>query len=216
MQEYRIEKGGAALPTDLCVLLQDVETATIGHTEHFGFLNTGIRPVLPAKVIGQALTVAAPGRDGVIIYKAIDLIRPGDVLVIARVDGDDIACVGGGVATAAKARGAAAIIVDGPCTDVEEIVGSGLPVWCCGVSAKTTNRAFRTGGSINVPVACAGTAVLPGFAVLADTSGIFVADRSRMRSLAEAALKRQERSARLRAHLAAGHSIFAYDEGQSQ
>ena len=216
MQEYRIEKGGAPLPTDLCVLLQDVETATIGHTEHFGFLHTGIRPVLPAKVIGQALTVAAPGRDGVIIYKAIDLIRPGDVLVIARVDGEDIACVGGGVATAAKARGAAAIIVDGPCTDVEEIVASGLPVWCHGVSAKTTNRTFRIGGSINVPVACAGTAVLPGFAVLADTSGIFVADRSRMRSLAEAALKRQERSVPLRAHLAAGHSIFAYDEGQSQ
>ncbi len=213
MQEYRIEKGGASLPTDLCAQLQDVETATIGHTEHFGFLNTGIRPVLPAKVIGQALTVAAPGRDGVIIYKAIDLIRPGDVLVIARIDGDDIACVGGGVATAAKARGAVAIIVDGPCTDVEEIVASGLPVWCRGVSAKTTNRAFRIGGSINVPVACGGTAVLPGFAVLADSSGVFVAERSRMCSLGEMALKRQQRSARLRAHLEAGHSIFDFKEG---
>ncbi|MDH0117970.1 RraA family protein, partial [Rhizobium pusense] len=137
-------------------------------------------------------------------------------LVISRIDGDDIACVGGGVATAAKARGAAAIIVDGPCTDVEEIIASGLPVWCRGVSAKTTNRTFRIGGSINVPVACGSTAVLPGFAVLADNSGVFVADRSLMRSLGEAALKRQERSARLRAHLAAGHSIFTYDEGHSQ
>jgi 4-hydroxy-4-methyl-2-oxoglutarate aldolase len=216
MQEYRIEKGGVPLPTDLCVLLQDVETATIGHTEHFGFLNKGIRPVLPAKVIGQALTVAAPGRDGVVIYKAIDLVRPGDVLVIARIDGDDIACVGGGVATAAKARGAAAIVVDGPCTDVEEILALGLPVWCRGVSAKTTSRTLQTGGSINVPVACGGTAVLPGFAVLADNSGIFVAERERMRSLGEMALKRQQRSVRVRAHLEAGHSIFDFKEGHSQ
>ncbi|WP_332304893.1 RraA family protein [Rhizobium sp. GR12] len=216
MQEYRIEKGGVPLPTDLCVLLQDVETATIGHTEHFGFLNTGIRPVLPAKVIGQALTVAAPGRDGVVIYKAIDLVRPGDVLVIARIDGDDIACVGGGVATAAKARGAAAIVVDGPCTDVEEILALGLPVWCRGVSAKTTSRTLQTGGSINVPVACGGTAVLPGFAVLADNSGIFVAERERMRSLGEMALKRQQRSVRVRAHLETGHSIFDFKEGHSQ
>lgn len=216
MEQYRTKPGEPPLPTDLCALLRDVETATIGHTEHLGFLSTSIRPVCSVKVAGQALTVAAPGRDGVVIYKAIDLLQPGDVLVISRIDGDDIACVGGGVATAAKARGAAAIIVDGPCTDVEEIVASGLPVWCRGVSAKTTNRTFRIGGSINVPVACGGTAVLPGFAVLADNSGIFVADRSLMRSLGEAALKRQERSARLRAHLAAGHSIFTYDEGHSQ
>lgn len=214
MEQYRTKRR-APLPTDLCALLRDVETATIGHTEHLGFLSTSLRPVCSAKVTGQALTVAAPGRDGVVIYKAIDLLQPGDVLVIARIDGDDIACVGGGVATAAKARGAAAIIVDGPCTDVEEIVASGLPVWCRGVSAKP--RTGHSGLRIHQrSAACGGTVVLPGFAVLADNSGIFVADRSRMRSLGEAALKRQERSARLRAHLAAGHSIFAYDEGQSQ
>jgi len=216
MEQYRIKKGGAPLPTALCALLQDVETATIGHIEHLGFLSPSLRPVCSAKVIGQALTVAAPGRDGTVIYKAIDLLQPGDVLVIARIDGDDIACVGGGVATAARARGAAAIIVDGPCTDVEEIMASGLPVWCRGVSSKTTNRTFRIGGSINVPVACGGTAVLPGFAVLADNSGIFVADRIMMQGLGETALTRQERSVRLRAHLAAGHSIFDFKESQPQ
>ena len=216
MEKYRIEKEGASLPADLCALLKGVETATIGHTEHLGFLSTDIRPVLSTKVIGQALTVAAPGRDGVVIYKAIDLLRPGDVLVIARIDGDDIACVGGGVATAAKARGAAAIIGDGPCTDVEEILAAGLPVWCRGVSPKTTSRTLQIGGSINVPVACGGTAVLPGFAVLADDSGIFVADRERMRSLGVMALKRQQRSVRVREHLESGHSIFDFKEGRSQ
>ncbi|MGO7209117.1 RraA family protein, partial [Rhizobium ruizarguesonis] len=97
------------LPADLIERLSSVDTATIGHVEHLGFVGGDIRPLFPARVAGAAFTVAAPGRDGVIIYKAIDLLLPGDILVISRVDRDDIACVGGGVAAAAKAKGAAGI-----------------------------------------------------------------------------------------------------------
>jgi 4-hydroxy-4-methyl-2-oxoglutarate aldolase len=211
IEKYRVKPRPAAIPEDICDLLADVETATIGHIEHLGFVGSGICPVFPAKAIGTALTVAAPGRDGVVIYKAIDLLAPGDILVIARVDGDDIACVGGGVVSAAKARGAKGIIIDGPCTDVDEIIQSGLPVWCRGVSAKTTSRRHVIGGSINVPIACGGAAVLPGYAILADREGVFVAEPSTMRALAVAAIKRQKRSHRLRAHLEAGKSIFDYE-----
>jgi regulator of RNase E activity RraA len=209
--EYRIDTRPSAWPEDLCGLLAEVETATIGHFEHLGFLGSQIRPVFPSKAIGNAVTVAAPGRDGVVIYKAIDLLLPGDVLVISRVDHDDIACVGGGVVAAAKARGAVGIIIDGPCTDALEITQSGFPVWCRGVSAKTTNRAYRIGGSINVPVACGGAAVLPGYAVLADDDGVFVAEPIHMRRLAAGALARQKRSLHLRPHLEAGKSIFDYE-----
>jgi 4-hydroxy-4-methyl-2-oxoglutarate aldolase len=208
--EYRIEARPRAWAEDLRDLLVDVETATIGHFEHLGFVGSQIRPVIPSKAIGNAITVAAPGRDGSVIYTAIDLLVPGDVLVISRVDQDDIACVGGGVVAAAKARGAVGIVVDGPCTDALEIARSEFPVWCRGVSSKTTNRAFRIGGSINVPIACGGTAVLPGYAVLADDDGVFVADPDRMRQLAVIALERQKRSRHLRPHLEAGKSIFDY------
>jgi 4-hydroxy-4-methyl-2-oxoglutarate aldolase len=214
MEIYRNGEGSPALPADLCRLLQHVETATIGHIEHLGFLASTIRPVFPARIAGRAVTVAAPGRDGTVIYKAVDTLIAGDVLVIARVDQDDIACVGGGVATAARARGAAAIIIDGPCTDVEEIRQIGLPVWCRGVSAKTTNRAYRIGGSINLPVACGGAAVLPGYAVLADESGIFAAPPALMHLLADQAIERQKRSEDIRPQLAAGRSIFEIKQGQ--
>lgn len=209
--EYRIDTRPSAWPQDLRDLLNEVETATIGHFEHLGFLGSQIRPVFPSRAIGNAITVAAPGRDGVVIYKAIDLLLSGDVLVISRVDHDDIACVGGGVVAAARARGAVGIVVDGPCTDALEIAQSGFPVWCRGVSSKTTNRAYRIGGSINVPVACGGAAVLPGYAVLADDDGVFVADRDRMRRLGAVALARQTRSRHLRPHLEAGKSIFDYN-----
>ncbi|MGR9060758.1 RraA family protein (plasmid) [Rhizobium leguminosarum] len=207
---YRMVDRSPPLPDDLIERLSLVDTATIGHVEHLGFVGDNIRPVFPARVAGAALTVAAPGRDGVIVYRAIDLLLPGDILVISRVDRDDIACVGGGVAAAAKAKGVAGIVIDGPCTDVEEIIAAGVPVWCRGVSAKTTNRQFQIGGSLNVPIACGAAAVLPGFAVLADNEGVFVADRDRMGILAKSALERQKRSVAVRSHLASGRSIFEF------
>ena len=113
---------------------------------------------------GAAFTVAAPGRDGVIIYKAIDLLYAGDILVISRVDRDDIACVGGGVAAAAeKAQGACGIVVDGPCTDVDEIVASGVPVWCRGVSSKPRTASIRLVARSTSQSPAAAAAVLPGY-----------------------------------------------------
>jgi regulator of RNase E activity RraA len=199
-----------ALSTQLVDLLSGVDTATIGHVEHLGFVGENIRCVFPARAAGAALTVAAPGRDGTIIYRAIDRLLPGDVLVISRVDRDDIACVGGGVATAVKAKGGVGIVIDGPCTDIDDIISVGLPVWCRGVSAKTTNRQLKIGGSLNVPIACGGAAILPGYAVLADNDGVFVADPERMRALAEESIERQRRSQEIRLHLASGRSIFGF------
>lgn len=214
--DYHVEPGHPPLSTELVHLLSQTETATIGHVEHLGFVGNGIVPVFPARACGQALTIAAPGRDGTVIYRAIDLIEPGDILVVSRVDRDDIACVGGGVALAAKARGAAGIVIDGPATDFDEIIAIGLPVWCRGRSSRTSNRRIAIGGSINVPIACGTAAVLPGYAVLADHEGVFVAERQRMEALARFAIDRQQRSTRLRAHLAEGRSIFQFDQEESQ
>lgn len=212
---YHVAHSHPPLPVELVDLLSQTETATIGHVEHVGFVGDAILPVYPTRAAGQAVTVAAPGRDGTVIYKAIDLLQPGDMLVISRVDRDDIACVGGGVALAARARGAAGIVIDGPATDLEEIMAVGLPVWCRGRSSRTSNRQIAVGGSINVPVACGTAAVLPGYAVLADQEGVFVAERHRMEALARFAIERQTRSVRLRAHLAEGRSIFDFDREHS-
>lgn len=213
---YRTAPPPGELDQDLLALLADIETATIGHFEPFGFITMGVRPVFPARAMGRAITVAAPGRDGSVIYMAIDTLQPGDVLVISRVDHDDLACVGGGVATAAKARGASAIIVDGPCTDPLEIVSKGLPVWCRGVAAKTTSRHIQLGGEINFPISCGGTVVMPGDCVLADESGIYIAEPNRMREVAVRAKSRQQQSLAVRQHLQAGYSIFDFDRENSK
>jgi 4-hydroxy-4-methyl-2-oxoglutarate aldolase len=213
--DYRVGPGSRPISKELRELLAQVETATIGHIEILGFVGAAVQPVFPARACGTALTVAAPGRDGAIICQAIDALRDGDILVISRVDRDDVACVGDGVATAAKARGAAAIVLDGPCTDCAGIMQVGLPVWCSGVSSKTTNRKIRVGGALSLPVACGAAAVLPGYAVLADETGVFVADAARMQEIAIRAIARQEQSKRLRVHLAAGQSIFDFSASEA-
>ncbi len=64
--------------------------------------------------------------------------------------------VGGGInAFAASLRGIAAVIIDGGATDPSEMHEPGKPVYCRGLSAKTTKGLARE-GEINKPLAMVG------------------------------------------------------------
>jgi 4-hydroxy-4-methyl-2-oxoglutarate aldolase len=155
-------------------LLAQVETATLGHWRHFGFLHRQIQPLIPKRrVVGTAVTIAIPGPDSTLLHHLLSLIRPGDFVIVDRLHDDRYACWGGGVTVGAKAAGAVGAVVDGPCTDLEEIVQSDFPMWCRGISPITT-RIYDLGGAINVPVSVGNTVVMPGDAVLADESGVIV------------------------------------------
>lgn len=175
--------------------LATLETATIGHTHLFGFASPEIQPVVPGNVaVGTAVTLALPGADSTLLHDIVGRLRPGDFLVIDRLGDTRHACFGGGVANAAKTCGFAGVAVDGPHTDTAEIVDHGFPTWSRGASSITT-RLYDIGGGFNIPVSCGGAAVLPGYAVLADDSGVlFVApeDLAEVIAVAEAKTKRGE------------------------
>lgn len=183
-------------------LLADVETATIGHWRLWGFMDRRIQPLLPGRrVVGTAVTLAIAGADSTLLHYAVGLLRPGDVLCVDRLGDDRHACWGGGVTVGAKASGAAAGIVDGPCTDLSEIEQSDFPIWGRGLSPITT-RIYDLGGGMNIPVSCGGAVVMPGDAILADESGVLVLPRTEVRTVAERALSIQSagkmREARVR------------------
>jgi regulator of RNase E activity RraA len=184
-------------PVDPTVLaeLALVETATIGHWRHLGFLHRGIQPLLRGhRVAGTAVTIAIPGPDSTLLHHALGLLRPGDILLVDRLGDDRHACWGGAVTLAAKAAGAVAGIVDGPCTDLAEIEHSGFPMWARGIAPVTT-RLYDLGGYLNVPVSCGGAVVQPGDAVLADDSGVVVLPPAEVRTVVAEALERQARGA---------------------
>lgn len=191
------------IPARDLALLAEVETATVGHWRHIGFMDRGIQPLRRGRrVVGTAVTVAIPAADSTLLHHAVGLLRPGDFVVVDRLGDDRHACWGGGVTVAAKAAGAAGAVVDGPCTDLTEIEASDFDVWARGVSPITT-RLYDLGGALNLPVSCGGVVVRPGDAVLADESGVLVLPRAEARQIAERALERQrlgrEREKRIRA-----------------
>lgn len=174
-------------------LLSGVETATVGHWRFFGFMHRSIQPLLPKRrVVGTAVTIAIPGPDSTLLHHVTGMLRPGDILVVDRMGDDRYACWGGGVTIAAKASGAVAGIVDGPCTDLTEIEDSDFPMWARGISPITT-RLYDLGGGINIPVSCGGVVVNPGDVILADESGVLVLPRDEVNAVASRALDIQDK-----------------------
>ena len=200
MGAYSIGDMPPPLPEELSARVIQVETATVGHLRHFGFMNPAIQPVNAGRrVAGSAVTLALPSHDSTLLHYALGLTRPGDVIVIDRLGDERYACWGGGVTNAAQRAGVAGAIVDGPCTDPSEIRDRGFGLWCKGVSPITT-RVADIGGKLNLPVVCGGVVVHPGDVILADESGVVVLDRDEAPQLIEAALARQAASAeRMRA-----------------
>ncbi len=195
---YVIKDMPEQIPQKDLDLLSGVETATVGHWRLMGFMDRQIQPLLPGRrVVGTAVTLAIAGPDSTLLHHATGQLRPGDILVVDRLGDDKYACWGGGVTVAAKASGAVAGIVDGPCTDLTEIQDSDFPMWSRGLSPITT-RLYDLGGGFNIPVSCGGAVVMPGDAILADESGVLVIPRDEVRAVSEEALRRQTpaRSAR--------------------
>lgn len=197
----------APIEPGLIARLARCETATIGHLRQQGFADRRIQSIIAGKrIAGTAVTVALPGQDSTMLHHALGLLRPGDVLVIDRLGDDQYACLGGGVAVAAKAAGAVGAIIDGPATDFSEIRGEDFPVWCRGPSPVTT-RILGIGGAFNTIVQCGGVAVRPGDAVLADESGVLFLPPEAVEACVDWALAKQKEEPILQQRLRAGEKF---------
>lgn len=207
MPKYEIEPMPAQISTEVITLLEQTETATVGHWRHWGFCDRRIQPLLRRKrVAGTAITVAIPGPDSTLLHHALGLLRPGDILLVDRLGDDRHACWGGGVTVAAKAAGAKAGVVDGPCTDLEEVEASDFPLWCRDIAPITT-RIYDLGGRLNKPISIGGAVVMPGDAVLCDESGVLVLPPGEAESEARAAIERQARGLATQDRLAKGEKL---------
>jgi 4-hydroxy-4-methyl-2-oxoglutarate aldolase len=170
--------------------------ATLGHQRMLGFPCSAIASVAnPRLIAGTAVTLALPGFDSTLLHHAVEYLRPGDVLVIDRLGDTTYACIGGGVSLALARAKIAGVIVDGCCTDPEEIAASGLSVWARGMTALTT-RPSGVGGYMNVPVSLGGAVALPGDLVIADASGVVFIPATEAESAVDAALELQEEEAK--------------------
>ena len=206
---FHVNDMPAPLEPEILEKARGIASATVGHLLDSGFMAKDMRPVLAnRRIAGCAVTVALPGQDSTLLHHAIGLVRPGDILVIDRLGDDRHACIGGGVGLAALTAGAAGAVVDGPCTDPDELEEIGFPVWSRGISPITT-RLQGLGGTLNAPVSCAGAVVCPGDLVIADMSGVIVVPRADAGSVLDAARAKEARSEKTMARLRAGEKLGA-------
>lgn len=188
---FQIKPMPAQAPKDLVAMLEQVETATIGHVLHSGFMDPRLRAVLPeARVAGTAVTLRLPHADSVLLHHAMALVRPGDFLVIDRCGDERHACWGGVVTNAAKLAGVVGVVIDGVATDFSEIRKVVMPMWCLGPSPITTKQ-LGIEGAMNIPVSVGGVAVRPGDVILADESGVVVLDPAEAAVIGARALQMQ-------------------------
>lgn len=151
--------------------LQDVCVSTLGHMRDHGFALGLVPNKRPVKFVGTAVTVRIPHLDSTAVHMAVDMLRPGDVLVVDQSGDLQRSCFGGLVSFTAKARGAAGAVLDGSINDHDETLAYDFPVFSRGFSPLTT-RITGVEGAINVPVTVAGAAVHPGDVVFADSDGV--------------------------------------------
>lgn len=125
------------------------------------------------RIAGPALTVTVSPGNGFLIRKALELIRPGDVMVVNAFGNRERAVLGANVARDMHQRGLRALVVDGVVRDAGDIERIGLAVFARGTTPRSgSDRGGR--GEINAPTACGGVVVLPDDVVVADRDGIAI------------------------------------------
>jgi 4-hydroxy-4-methyl-2-oxoglutarate aldolase len=144
------------------------------------------------------------------VHAAVAEARPGEVLVLTMPEPEPVALVGELLATQAKMRGLAAILVDAAVRDLDELGELGLPIWARFVRVRGAEK--RLPGTIGEPVDVGGARIRQGDAVVLDADGAVVVERERIEEVLAAASARAEREREKRSQLQAGALSYDLDD----
>ena len=151
-----------------------IPTAVISDDlDRTGTMDAVMKPLVPGKgFAGQALTMQTMVGDNATLHYGLGVAWPGCVVVVDARGHTGTAIWGGILTVAAEVKGVAALVVDGAVRDAAELRDSSISVYARAVVPNGPHKGF--GGSVNVPIQCAGVAVNPGDLVVGDDDGIVV------------------------------------------
>jgi regulator of RNase E activity RraA len=138
-------------------------------------LRSDIRPVVPGRFAGPALTVRLAPGDLVDCLDALKVAGRGDVIVVDAAGETETSIWGGLMAGLCLKSGVMGAVVDGAIRDVDEIRDLGFPILSRAVVPRSTHSPYSgrlEPIEVNVPISCGGALVDPGDIILADEIGV--------------------------------------------
>ena len=168
------------------------------------------------KVAGRVRTVtlsagnAPPPKPGEhvrhLCTTAVDASGTDDVIVIEQRTGLDAASWGGILSCAAKLKGIAGVIVEGPARDIDEARSYGFPVYARGATSRTARGRIHESAN-QAPITVGDMKVEPGDLVLADASGVVFIPKARAEEVINTATDIAAREAQMAALLRRGDAV---------
>lgn len=175
-------------------------------------IDPAIHPLCPPgrqpRLFGRAVTALCEPPDfGAVLY-ALDLIQPGDVLVIAAHGHAETAMIGEILGGHLRRLGARGVVCDGAIRDVAHLAAwPDLPAFTRAVTPHGPSSMER--GVVNAAVTIGGRLVSPGDVIIGDDDGLVALSPAAIRAYigdAEAKLGREDT---WQTSLANGHSVAA-------
>lgn len=171
---FRIKKSISRLPMEQIKPFEAYSTPDISDMLNRMYtMCSGIKNLTnQKKIMGSACTVKVFPGDNLMVHKALDIVQPGDIIVVDAGGSGMNGIIGDLISSKAIHRGVAAVVIDGLIRDLPEMKETGLPVFARGVTP--IGPLHRGPGEINYPISCGGIVVLPGDVIVGDENGVVV------------------------------------------
>lgn len=186
---------------ELVELFRDLPVANIDDCmERTAAVESAIVPLGKGQLLGTAFTIQVAQGDNLMLHAAMDMAKPGDVIVIDAGGFTERAIFGELMATYCKTRGIRGIVCDGAVRDADALsTMEDFPVYA---RAVIPNGPYKNGpGQINVPVVIGGKVVHPGDIVVGDGDGVLFVRPENAREIAEATIAVGNKEAEIMRHI---------------
>lgn len=175
-----------------------------------GYVDADLVQLVPgSRAAGPARTVRCGQDDNLMVHAVMADTQPGEVIVVTMPEPRPVALVGELLATQARSRGAAAMLIDGSVRDVEALEELGLPIWARWVRVRGAGKDVP--GTIGEPVTVGAARIAQGDILVLDADGVAVIEGDRVHEVLGAARARTQRERLKRQQLEAGELSFDLD-----
>jgi 4-hydroxy-4-methyl-2-oxoglutarate aldolase len=175
-----------------------------------GLIDVDLHQLIPgSRAAGPARTVCCGQGDNLMVHAVMAHAQPGEVIVLTMPEPQPVALVGDLLATQAKQRGAAALLVDAAVRDSEDLRELGLPVWARWLRVRGATKTEV--GALDEPVEVGGATIRPGDHVVLDADGAVVVRAERVDEVLAASRERLEQESVKRERLQSGQLSYDLD-----